>query len=190
MAASSTSDTHPGWKLSRECIYETINAKRSGIFKQCGTMVALVTSTIQDLRETHLAPHIETKLIANRYAVRQTLKTIHNTQCDCCKEGIFDPKIYVRHADSPYVAALCEHRFSLCQVCFVSLIRNAHHSSGSNEAVVYISGGLVRWLAVPNTVVQGYLVADKDVFNCADADELQWFFEAFMAAYKPGMTRI
>ena len=47
----------PGWKLSRECIHDTLLAKRSGALRGCnGFMRGLYNLSITRLRETQLAP--------------------------------------------------------------------------------------------------------------------------------------
>ena len=63
---SSNAD-HPGWKLSRRCIEDTCLAKRRGVFRTGGTVRGICATTIKNLRETQLAPHIETKMIAGRF---------------------------------------------------------------------------------------------------------------------------
>lgn len=56
---SDTNDT--GWRLSRECIRDTLLAKRSG------SKNGLVGFTVDTLRRTQLAPHVEERMIAGRY---------------------------------------------------------------------------------------------------------------------------
>ena len=65
---------HPGWKLSRECIRDTLMAKRTGIFSFGGPLPAICAHTLRMLRETQLAPHKEQKMTTGRYLKQQQEK--------------------------------------------------------------------------------------------------------------------
>jgi len=75
MSGTLTGDKHPGWHLSRECIQDTIIAKRAGVFRSGGVLLPLVSANLKLLRETQLAPHIEAKMIACRYSKMNLEKT-------------------------------------------------------------------------------------------------------------------
>ena len=50
---------HPGYSLSRACIQDTLQAKRSGAYRSSGLAQSVYRVTIRMLRSTHLAPYKE-----------------------------------------------------------------------------------------------------------------------------------
>ena len=50
---------HPGWGLSRDCIRDTLLAKREGTYGNNGLIRSLYRLNIRTLRETQLAPYTE-----------------------------------------------------------------------------------------------------------------------------------
>lgn len=66
-ANSPACNKHPGWQFSRDCIRDTLIAKRTGVFREGGFAARLCTANLRLLRETQLARHLEVKMVAGRY---------------------------------------------------------------------------------------------------------------------------
>lgn len=60
--------------LSRACIQDTLLMKRLCPEKMEGLALALYKLNVQTLRRGQLAPHVETKMLPNRYLDKQKLK--------------------------------------------------------------------------------------------------------------------
>lgn len=73
-ANSFACSTHPGWKLSRDCIQDAYIAKRTGVFDEGGLASKLCSLILHQLRETQLAPHQEEKMVVGRYLKKQQEK--------------------------------------------------------------------------------------------------------------------
>jgi len=181
-------DPHPGWKLSRECICDTFLAKRTGIFKQRGSGIAAICQrNLRLLRETQLAPHQETKLVANRYWLRQTIKKHHPHECACCANP-FDPSEYVLRGDNPNVLALCKDEAFLCKSCLKTVLFEAE-GTAEDCCIVFISGGIVYKMVLPENP-DTFLVADHDVFDGGESEEKRDFFVRCLMARRPRMHTI
>lgn len=74
---ASVHEEHPGWKLSRDCIRDTLIAKRTGVSRLKGLAAKLCAFNLPQLRETSLAPHHETKMTTGRYLQRFQGKKAH-----------------------------------------------------------------------------------------------------------------
>ena len=60
--------------LSRECIRDTMLLKRQCPEKMEGLALSLYNLNIQELRRGQLAPHVETKMLSNRFLDMQAQK--------------------------------------------------------------------------------------------------------------------
>lgn len=180
---------HPGWNLSRSCIHDTLFAKRTGVFRQKNTLLsALCATNIRSLRETQLAPHVETKMTANRYKVRQTIRKSSFMNCDCC-QARSDFSGYVLRADNSFVQVLCANHMALCDKCLEEILQEVMVSS-NDTIIVYMEDGLVHWLSLPAGNAQSFAMADQDVLDGGDDEECRYFFANFLMAHKPGMRFI
>ena len=62
--------------LSRECVRDTLLAKRQGIATQTGLARSLYNLNVSILRHGQLAPHVETAMRANRFLEKQSFKRV------------------------------------------------------------------------------------------------------------------
>lgn len=172
---------HPGWKLSRAAIQDTLMAKRAGY---SGRMIQL---GIDALRKTQLAPAKE-GLIAGRYATMKQIKeaSVPNA-CAVCDEGHVDTSAYIERADSPFTKGLLDNDYLLCRPCFESLISDLEKDATGAEVIIHIEGGLVQWVALPNGPARDYCVANYDEMVVGDASIRQAYLYNFLSARKPGM---
>lgn len=186
---ASGNEGQPGWGLSRDCIRDTLIAKRSGVFQQKNKLFsALCAANLRNLRETQLAPHVETKLIANRYKIRKAIRKPWYEKCECC-QAVSDFSGYVKRADNRHIQTLSDNNMALCDDCLEMILREADASS-DDSAVVYLDDETVQWVAVPEGPVASYGVADTYVFESGDEDECRCYFINFLIAHKPGMRMI
>lgn len=72
--SSPACNTHPGWKLSRDCIQDAFIAKQTGVFNEGGLAAKLCALILHQLRETQLAPHRESRMVPERYLQKQREK--------------------------------------------------------------------------------------------------------------------
>ena len=92
---------HPGWRLSRNCIRDTLLAKREGALKADGRFEALYRMSIRSLRDTQLAPH-QCPWRKNRILDMLTLKRAAPEVVIVVRRGLIEE---VR-ASNPYVKVL------------------------------------------------------------------------------------
>ena len=62
--------------LSRACIQDTLLMKRLCPKKMVGLALSLYNLNVQTLRRGQLAPHVEKKMLPNRYLEKQRLKRV------------------------------------------------------------------------------------------------------------------
>jgi hypothetical protein len=62
--------------LSRACIQDTLLMKRLCPEKMVGLALSLYNLNVQTLRRGQLAPHVEKKMLPNRYLEKQRLKRV------------------------------------------------------------------------------------------------------------------
>lgn len=187
-ASSLAFDAHPGWKLSRQCIKDVMIAKRTGVIDQGGLMAKLCTFNLRQLRDTQLAPHVETRLIANRYSVRYAIKKYGSLNCSCCWEP-FEPNEYIKRADNYNIQALCCNNLFLCRSCLEAVLEEVKQTPGGT-IIVYVDGGIVHWLALPSMFPETYLVADADVYKQGDIEECRDYCTRILISERPGMRII
>ena len=65
MQKNEVANLHPGWKLSRKCVYDTLMSKRTGEYEQNQFFRVIYNTSIRNLRRTQLAK-FDSKYIVGR----------------------------------------------------------------------------------------------------------------------------
>lgn len=89
MAHKSADNDHFGWKLSRDCIRDTLMMKREHMLSRTGLGRVLYTTSIRALRETQLSPY-EEPMTAGRYLAKQTLKRMPHDVVIVVRGGLIE----------------------------------------------------------------------------------------------------
>lgn len=73
MQKNEVANLHPGWKLSRKCVYDTLMSKRTGEYEQNQFFRVIYNTSIRNLRRTQLAK-FDSKYIVGRILKMQEEK--------------------------------------------------------------------------------------------------------------------
>lgn len=166
---------------SRAAIQATLLAKRAGIHNR------LVGIGIAAMRKGSLAPAKES-LVAGRYATMKRIKDARKPElCEICGEHVVDTAAYIAHADSPFVQKLLDNDYFLCRGCFDPLLGDLEKDRVCHDAIIYVEGGFVHWVALPDGQVTDYHVCDRDEMVQADTEDRRTYLYYFLSAQKHGM---
>ena len=129
-------------------------------------------------------------MVASRYRMRQLMKKIQAyrhapVECPICYKA-FVPEEYVNQADNHSIQILANEDMFLCSSCLAFVLSESADDS-HNEAVILMEDGLVQSLVIPEGCIEGFVVADHDVFEGGDEDEMRYYMVNLIAANRLGM---
>lgn len=106
--------------------------------------------------------------------------------CGVCGEHFCGREMDAKFGENDHLTLLRKHNYPVCADCFDRVLADLSSMSAS-QAVIYLEGGIVGWMSVPEESVSGYLIADYDDWKDGDMDWQIQYLQNFVLAHRPGM---